>query len=81
MATLAELQAELAAYKAAETAILTGAQSYTISGRSLTRGNLRDIQAKIAEIEARVDRKTRSDAGESMNVSSPVFVTTRGSTS
>ena len=77
MATLAELQAELAAYKAAETAIIGGAQSYTVSGRSLTRGSLTAIQDKIRELEARVDRKARQESGEAINVSAPVFVNYR----
>lgn len=78
MATLAELQAELAAYKAAETAIISGAQSYSVSGRTITRGNLADIQNKIRELEARVDRKARIDGGEAMNVAAPVFINSRG---
>jgi hypothetical protein len=44
--TLAQAEAQLAAYLAAETAVLAG-QSYTIAGRSLTRADLEAIQAGI----------------------------------
>jgi hypothetical protein len=44
--TLAQAEAQLAAYLAAETAVLAG-QSYTIGGRSLTRADLEAIQAGI----------------------------------
>jgi len=53
MATLAELQAGLAKYKAARDRILLG-QSYEVSGRKLTRANLRDVEARIAELEQRI---------------------------
>lgn len=56
MADIAKLQAKLAAYEAAESAILDGAQSYTISGRSLTRANLSEIRMAISELESRIDR-------------------------
>jgi len=58
MATLAELQAELVAYKAARDAILTGAQSYSIAGRSLTRADLAFVQGHIDGLESRIDRKS-----------------------
>jgi hypothetical protein len=58
MATLAELQAELVAYKAARDAILTGAQSYTIAGRSLTRADLKFVQEHIDGLSVRIDRKS-----------------------
>ena len=78
MATLADLQAELAAWKAAQAAIRDGAQSYEIAGRKLTRGSLAEINEMVEKLEARVDRKTRLAAGESMNVMSPVFINSRG---
>lgn len=66
--SISELQAELAAYKAARDAILSGAQSYSISGRSLTRANLDTITKEIARIEARIGRVSRGSA-----VKAPVF--------
>lgn len=44
--TLAQAEAQLALYLAAEQAVLTG-QSYEIAGRRLTRANLADIHAGI----------------------------------
>jgi hypothetical protein len=44
--TLAQAEAQLALYLAAEQAVLTG-QSYSIGGRTLTRADLSDIQAGI----------------------------------
>lgn len=44
--TLLQAQAQLDAYLAAETAVLSG-QSYEIAGRKLTRANLADIQSGI----------------------------------
>lgn len=66
--SISELQAELAAYKAARNAILSGAQSYSISGRSLTRANLDTIIKEIARLEARMGRVNRGSA-----VKAPVF--------
>ncbi|WP_034627450.1 hypothetical protein [Desulfocurvibacter africanus] len=53
MASLAELQADLAKYKAARDAALLG-QSYEVTGRKLTRANLRDINEAIAGLEQRI---------------------------
>ena len=44
--TLAQAEAQLALYLAAETAVLSG-QSYEIAGRKLTRANLAEIQKGI----------------------------------
>lgn len=44
--TLAQAEAQLASYLAAETAVLSG-QSYEIAGRKLTRANLAEIQKGI----------------------------------
>ena len=66
--SISELQADLAAYKAARDAILSGAQSYSISGRSLTRANLDTIIKEIARLEARIGRVSRGSA-----VKAPVF--------
>jgi hypothetical protein len=55
--TLAQAEAKLAAYMAAEDAVLTG-QSYSISGRQLTRADLSEIRKGIAAWEQRVIRLT-----------------------
>jgi dihydropteroate synthase len=54
MATVAEIQAELTAFKAARTQILEGAQMYKIGGRSLTRGDLAEINKEIRRLEMRL---------------------------
>ncbi len=51
--TLQQAETQLAAYLAAETAVLSG-QAYTIGGRSLTRANLADIRAGIETWNTRV---------------------------
>jgi len=69
MTTTATLISELTAYKAARDAILSGAQSYSINGRALTRANLTDIERSIASLEARISRLTRG--GQS--IKAPLF--------
>lgn len=64
--TLAQAEAQLAAYLAAETAVLSG-QSYEIAGRRLTRADLEAIQAGIKAWDERaaalgVAASTRSRA-------------------
>ena len=54
--TISDLTTKLALYQAAETAILDGAQSYTINGRSLTRADLKTITEQIEALEARIAR-------------------------
>lgn len=39
-------------YREAEKQILSGAQSYSIAGRSLTRANLGEVQKMIIRLEA-----------------------------
>lgn len=62
--TLAQAQAQLDAYLAAETSVLAG-QSYTIAGRSLTRADLRSIQAGVTLWNQRVNQLSNSAAGRS----------------
>jgi hypothetical protein len=50
MRTLEELQQELAEVNAAISAVLSGAQSYTIGSRSLTRANLAELRNMRAEL-------------------------------
>ncbi|NDY41261.1 primosomal replication protein PriB/PriC domain protein [Dissulfurirhabdus thermomarina] len=54
MATTAELQDRLALYRAAEQAILSGAQEYRIGERRLVRADLAHIQAEIRSLELRL---------------------------
>ena len=60
--TLAQAEAQLAAYLTAETAVLSG-QSYEIAGRRLTRADLATIQKGIQIWSARVDTLTASSTG------------------
>ena len=53
MATLAELQTELAALKAARTQVLS-AQSYGHGNRKLDRVNFADLTREIKELERRI---------------------------
>jgi hypothetical protein len=54
-----EISAELTLFRAARDAILGGAQSYSINGRALTRGDLKTIMDEIKVLEAALDRATR----------------------
>lgn len=56
--TLAQAEAQLALYLAAEERVLAG-QSYTINGRSLTRADLDSIQQGIDLWDRRVKRLSR----------------------
>lgn len=51
--TIAQIEARLTATRAAIDAIMTGAQSYTIAGRSVTRADLPSLQ----EHEEYLERK------------------------
>ena len=63
MSTISDLQTKLAKYEAAETAILDGAQSYSINGRSLSRANLAEIREAIEYLEARIERLSNTTSG------------------
>lgn len=69
--TLATAQARLDAYLEAEEKVLAG-QSYTITtgggSRTLTRGDLGEIQKGIAIWDARVKRLTRGGIGVRLGV-------------
>ena len=51
--TLAQAEAQLASYLAAETAVLSN-QAYRIGERSLTRADLKDIREGISHWDSRV---------------------------
>lgn len=60
--TLQQAENQLAAYLAAETAVLSG-QSYSIGGRSLTRANLSDIRDGIESWNNRVQQLSQAAQG------------------
>jgi hypothetical protein len=62
--TLAQAQAQLNAYLAAETAVLSG-QKYEIAGRSLQRANLAEIQTGISTWNERVVALSLRSTGRS----------------
>lgn len=62
--THTQAQTQLAAYLAAETAVLSG-QAYEIAGRRLTRANLAEIQTGITTWHQRASSLSRSAAGRS----------------
>ena len=71
--TLAQAQAQLDAYLAAETAVL-GGQEYEIGGRRLRRADLRTIQAGITLWNQRVqDLSARSSGRGRCIVPTPRF--------
>lgn len=51
--TLTDAEAKLAEYLSAESTVLSG-QAYSISGRSFTRANLKEIRDGISYWEAKV---------------------------
>jgi hypothetical protein len=56
--TLAQAEAQLAAWIDASTAVATG-QSYSIGGRSLTRANAAEIRESISFWDEKVQSLTR----------------------
>jgi hypothetical protein len=62
--TLLQAQTQLAAYLAAETAVLSG-QKYEIAGRSLQRADLGQIREGIATWDARVKTLSVTASGRS----------------
>lgn len=69
MATLAELQAELALYEAARNNALQ-AQSYGIAGRNKTMAALKDLQAEINKLKSRISLLTNPGSG----TVAPIFI-------
>jgi len=54
MPTIDELKARRDLYIAAERAILTGNQSYTVEGATFSRADLSTIQRQIRELDAQI---------------------------
>lgn len=69
MATVAELQAELAKYETARDAALT-AQSYGIAGRTKAMAALKDIQSHIDRLRSRIARVSNT----STDTIAPTFI-------
>ena len=67
MATIAELQTRLAAYKAAELEILTRGQAYSTHEIRKDRGNLETIQKMISSLESQISTKEKNAAGTGSN--------------
>lgn len=62
--TLAQAEAQLALWIAADTAVATG-QSYTIGGRTLTRTQAREIRENIIFWDSQVKRLATESTGGS----------------
>jgi hypothetical protein len=54
MSTLAQLQEDLTAARAERLRILTGAQSYSVKGKSTQRASLKDINELIRDLESQI---------------------------
>ena len=61
--TLAQAEARLAEYLAAEAALLAGGQSYAIKDRQFTRADMRQIQDGIEIWNKRVQDLSRTRTG------------------
>jgi hypothetical protein len=70
--TLAEAQAKLNEWKAAETALATGAQSYSIGGRSLYRADLQWVANRVEYYAGLVDNLSRTSGGIRMRRGIPL---------
>lgn len=54
-------------YLAAEEAVLSGAQSYAVGGRNLTRANLAEIRAAIDDLYKRLEAAEAMQNGKGAN--------------
>lgn len=66
--TLAEKQALLAAYAAAETAILTGAQEYRIGTRAFRRADLAFVAGERRRLAEEVAREQSPRRGRTLYI-------------
>jgi len=64
---LEELKLRLSQYIACESAILNGAQTYSIAGRSLTRANLSEIAEMIKYLEKEIAAEEAKSRGRGRN--------------
>lgn len=58
---ITQIETRLTVYYAAESAILSGAQSYSIGNRTLTRANITDILKMINRLEGQLTRLNRGN--------------------
>lgn len=58
--SLTQAQTQLTLWIAAETALSSGAQSYSIAGRAMSKANLREIGERITFYSNLVDRLSRN---------------------
>lgn len=73
MATLTELQADLATYKAARDRILTGAQEASLGGQRSRQAELAEINRAIRELETRIALARASSGGVRVTHTQAVF--------
>lgn len=66
--TIATVQSRLELYYEAERQILSGAQSYAIGNRQLTRANLAEIRKTIRDLEDELDCLGGKSRGASRRV-------------
>ncbi|WP_110933821.1 hypothetical protein [Paenibacillus bouchesdurhonensis] len=64
---LSELKIRYSQYIACEAAILSGAQSYSISGKNLTRANLSEIARMIKYLEKEIAAEEAVSQGKGRN--------------
>lgn len=64
---LEALKTRLQQYLDCEAAVLTGAQSYAIGSRNLTRANLREISGMIKYLELEIAKEESAAAGRGRN--------------
>lgn len=68
MTRLDSAKERLVLYQAAEAAILSGAQSYTIGNRSLTRANLQEISKMIEYLQDEIETLEGKPRGYSRRI-------------
>jgi len=73
MATLQELQDDLALYKAARDRILKGAQETRVGSQSYRFADLKQLEDSIANLERRIFQLRAAQAGAPVTFSSSQF--------
>ena len=63
MSELSDLIAERTEVKAAITAILSGAQSYTVNGQTVTRASLDSLYKRLDNLDSRIACKQNGGGG------------------
>ncbi|WP_068775765.1 DUF6148 family protein [Paenibacillus sp. FJAT-26967] len=67
MTRLEGLETRLGLYIEAEAAVLDGAQTYSIAGRTITRANLAEISEMIQYLEKEIAAEKAKDCGKGRN--------------